>query len=896
MPPLVLRAASTTLILLAGCQGLAHRAAIRSLDLAPAAMDHGLDAQVLPSGLRLAVFQVPGQRDATLSLAMGAGQADEPDGKAGLAHVALRAALLAPRGRGGASILERLYAAGALVWVSDRLDETAIAIRYRMAFQDTVVASISELLDHPDEGVTEAAIRLAREEHAAALERQSDTADAATLEVQRLALAGTAFGRPAPTPAGVRALTVEDVRGFLRGSYAPRRTVLWASSGLETEAETRRLLESLRGLAAGDAAHPVAPEQGFTSHPPPERIGTREVRLTGGQVPRVVLAWRAPGARYGPSASMAGFQVRETMSRRAAWPELAGKVRSVDVKLQVLDRASVLLLEVELERLEDAAVVREAMLGASRSASGLWSMRRPATLAAWRRELRLERELELSEGWMGSVGRLVRAVGSADVPTWLDLNEQSQIGGSVSGWLDAWVDPGPTIVATISPTVDAGSTASARSAADDRTASQTSGPINWPTSKSLVAGAVPGVDQLDRLLEPAGLEQARRERLPNGIELLVLRRSGLPHVTLSLLLPGGAVRPSEGLAAQQALRRARSRLHDSGCELAPEARVYADGILVRVNGPVSWLPAVVEAGACWGRPLSAPDLKVPSPDDAMAWLAYDAALTGGPLPERSGGRAWTEAYLERVGKTDGAVVVLAGDVEPEAALRQLRESFGRARSSGAVIATPEPAWPRARRVILADVPGAKQASVTLFLRVPDQLSFTSASRVTLSSLFSERALETLGPSGLEVESQGAALGRARFETLTVSGPAALVPAAAGELLRELERLRDRGPTTIDAEAARWNAARRVAYRHDSMAGAAAGVLGLAADGLPLDTWNGFAAELRRVDASAIRDLVRASSVGSESLLLRGDAATLVPLLARLGLVPEVLAPPARKAK
>jgi hypothetical protein len=194
-----------------------------------------------------------------------------------------------------------------------------------------------------------------------------------------------------------------------------------------------------------------------------------------------------------------------------------------------------------------------------------------------------------------------------------------------------------------------------------------------------------------------------------------------------------------------------------------------------------------------------------------------------------------------------------------------------------------------------DVPGAKQAWATLLLRLPDRLPSVSARRAVLATLLTDRAERTFEPSGLEVEHQSAGIGQASFEGIEVSGPVALVPAALAETLRELARLRDRGPSRVDADSARWNAARQVAYGHDSLPGATLGLLGLASSGLPLDTWNGFAAELRQVDAAAVRDLVRASAVGAEGLLLRGDAATLVPLLTREGLTPEVLAPPDRRA-
>ena len=891
--------ALSALLALAGCQAMAYQAAARSLLIPPPPMDHGLDAQVLPSGLRLAVFQVPGQRDVTVSLAMGAGAADEPAGKAGLAQVALIAALQAPRGRGGASLQEELYAAGALLGGGVEADETTLAVRCRPAYQGAVLAALSELLDDPAAGLQEEVILRGRQAVASRLEREVDTAAAATREVKRLALAGTAFGRPAPTPEGVRSLTLDDVRAFLRASMAPHRSTLWLSTGQDAEREAARVVGALRGRALGDAAHPVAPEPGFSSEPPPARQPTREVALTGGAKPRLLLAWRAPGIRFGPAADRAGGELRQILGWRAARPDLTQKVSFVGVSLESLDRASVLVIEVGLERLEDAEPVRQALVEASRRTGASWTWPAPAVEALLRRRLRMEREEGLEYGWVGPVGRLVRAVGSADVPAWLDLNEASQFGPAARAWLDAWIAPGPSVVATVTAAPEAAPVGGHQPLSGDATPPRVEGQAAWPVAQSPVAAAVPGADELERLLEPAGLEAARRERLPNGIELLVLRRPAAPFAFVELRLPGGAVRVSEGLAARQALAGARDGLQAGGCGLAPQAKAYADGVVLQLGGSRAWLPALIEAMACWGQPLSAGRLRMPTPDEAMPWQAYEAALTGGPLPERSGGARWGEAYLRRLQQTEGAVVVVAGDVDPAPALDLLRKAFGRLPRRGPGSADPTsapPRWPTARRVIIEDVPGARQASATLFLRLPDDLAEPSARRWTFTTLLADRTVRIFEPAGYEVDGWWSATSASALESVSLSGPAARLPAAVSELLRELVRLRDRGPSRLDVEGARWDAARALAYRHDAAAGAARGVGALAQAGVPLDAWNGFAAALRRVDGAALQALLRGSAVGAESILLRGDAATLVPLLLGEGLTPEVLAPPAAAAR
>lgn len=889
-------AAAAALLALAGCQGMAYREATRSLLLAPPPMDHGLDAQVLPSGLRLAVFKVPGQRDATVSLAMGGGEADEPEGKEGVAWVAVRAATTAPRGRGGASVLERVYAAGALsgFWLNP--DEASLAIRYRPAFEEAVVSALADLLEDPAAGVDEEAVRRARAEYASWLEAQAGSGASADLEVRRLALAGTPFGRAGPTPAGVRALTVADVRAFLRASLVPARSVLWFSTGRDAEQEAPRLASLLGPKVAGDPRRPASPEPGYQADPPPARPPTRKASLSGGKHPRILLAWRGPGLRFGPAADRAGGELRARLELRARQDDLSDRVRWVSSRLESFDRASVLYVEVVLHRIEDAELVRWKLLEATRSTSDTWLWPGPAAEANLRRELRLGREWNLADGWVGPVGRLVRAVGSADVPAWLDLNEQSQFGPSARAWLDAWVaSGGPAVAAIIAPTPDTAPPADLAPALEGAPPAPSGAARVWATAPNPYATAVPGREQIDRLLAAAGLEEATRERLPSGLEAMVLRRRGAPFVFVVAWLPGGAVRPADALAAEMALEEARVRLRADGCGLAPPAKRYGDGVALLLTGPAAWLPALVEGVACWGQPLAARKVHLPSPDEALPWLAFDAAMTGGPLPAPGGGKDWTSAYLRRLQQTAGAVVVVAGDVEPEAAMAQLREAFGRL-SARAAPAAPPP-WPRpaARRIILQDVPGARSASASLLLRMPDGRPGLDAQGRVLERLFTDKAKRTLEPAGFEVEAQWVGHGPVELRGLRLEGPPPLLPAAIAELLRELARLRDQGPPSIEVDAARWDAARLLAYRHDAAPGAAFGLLSLATAGLPLDAWNGLGAELRRVDASALQALLRGAAVDAESVLVRGDAATLVPLLQKEGLNPEVLAPPAKAA-
>lgn len=879
------------LLLLAGCQAVAYKQARESLREVPPPMDHGLDTRVLPSGLTVAAFQVPGQRDATVWLALGGGMADEPEDRPGLALTAVRAAMRAPRGVGGASLLEQLYALGALWEAEVLLDETSLGVRCRPAKLPQVLAALSDLLDDPAAGLTEALVRGAAAEQAAAIARGTGGLEAARDAVRQAALAATPFGRQPPTAASLQGLGLEEARRFLRASFDPSRAILWLSTGGDAEQAIERVAVALRGRAAGDPARPVPPA-GPHDPTPPERRGRQTLALEGGDRETLLFAWVAPGLRFQPSASLGGVALREALGRRAGRPDLTAMVSHVSARFLPLDRAGVLLLEVGLEKGADVPMVRDELLGAVRSAGAIWGATSAAEVRLWRLLLRLEREGQLANGWVGPVGRLVRTVGAADAPEWASRNEQAQLGPSVAAWLEAWISPGPTVVAHVRPTGgQAGDSGAARAEGAAQVPRLVDGERSWPTAQSLVGAAVPGVGEVGRLLQRTGLDQARVERLPSGLTLVVLARPGAPFVALDLALPGGTRGPTEGLAARRALQAAESALHGDGCALAPTAVAYADAAVIRTSGPVAWLPAILESVGCWSRSLDAGSPRRPSPDEASGWLALDAVLTGGPVREAAGGRAWADAYLDQLTAAEGAVVVLAGDVEPEAVLPKLRQVFGRFGQSRRGISAPAtPPWPRSRRVVLQDAPGATLASARIFLRLPDRTSFTSVEAGVLSRLVQEKVSLKLEPSGFTVGTDSSGFGDAAFQGLQVTGPPALLPAAVAEILGDLRQLRERGPSAMEAAQARWDVARALAYQFDGLAGASAGLRSLVFDGQPLDGWDQAGQALARLDAGALRALLERSGVGAEGLILRGDAATLLPLLRAERLEPEVLAP------
>ena len=236
--------------------------------------------------------------------------------------------------------------------------------------------------------------------------------------------------------------------------------------------------------------------------------------------------------------------------------------------------------------------------------------------------------------------------------------------------------------------------------------------------------------------------------LPNGLRVIVAKSTDLPLVTAELMVrTGGAADPagkagladltatllSKGAGARNAAAVARD-IESLGGTL--QAGASWDGSQVTLGVTADKLPAAMPIMAdVVRRPTFLPEeldlarqqsldnlsVELQQPGDIGRYVAAVAVFSGTPYGHVLGG---TPGSLKRITRQDvaalhdayyrpdNAILVLAGDIEPEAGFALAERTFGDWKApAGPTPTVSVPAPANAPRVVVVDLPGTGQASV-----------------------------------------------------------------------------------------------------------------------------------------------------------------------------------------
>jgi zinc protease len=341
---------------------------------------------------------------------------------------------------------------------------------------------------------------------------------------------------------------------------------------------------------------------------------------------------------------------------------------------------------------------------------------------------------------------------------------------------------------------------------------------------------------------PITLPPIHRERLPNGLEVVVAERRGVPLAAVRVVLRGGAALDPAGrsglahLVALATRRGTRSRtgpeidlaVESIGAELG--SGVDEDATSYGLSAPVDVLPRcldilaeVVTAPAFPAKEVDrlrrrevaslAHDLDEPGSvaDRAMLSAAFGAHPYG-RAPEgrikdlEAARRADLVAYHARHYRPSEAILVVAGAVDAAEVLRLVRRRFGGWDGAPATRLSLPPPAPPAAAVLVVDKPDLSQTQVRILSegferRSPDYYPAMVTSAV-LGGGFTSRLMEAI-----RVE-RGLSYGvRSRFATSAAGGvffistftkvetTAEIVQVA----LDETARLADQGPTAEELD-------------------------------------------------------------------------------------------------
>jgi zinc protease len=279
------------------------------------------------------------------------------------------------------------------------------------------------------------------------------------------------------------------------------------------------------------------------------------------------------------------------------------------------------------------------------------------------------------------------------------------------------------------------------------------------------------------------LPPIRRERLANGLRVIVAERAGVPLVAARLVLRGGAsLDPAgrSGLAHLVALTARRGTRKRSGPEidLAIESLgaemgggVDEDATYFGLSAPLEDLPRCLEMLADVATAPTFPaaevqrlrrrevaalahDLDEPSvvADRALLLAAFGNHPYGHPSEGRvkdleATRRADITAFHARRYAPDGALLVVVGSVDAGEVVALARRRFGRWRAAAPAAAPPPPPAPPRRSVVVVDKPDVTQvqvriASAGFARRSPDYFPGVVASAL-LGGGFTSRLMEAI---------------------------------------------------------------------------------------------------------------------------------------------------------
>lgn len=452
-----------------------------------------------------------------------------------------------------------------------------------------------------------------------------------------------------------------------------------------------------------------------------------------------------------------------------------------------------------------------------------------------------------------------------------------------------------------------------------------------PTVADLPLDAPPPAAEPRALSFPKAMEEA----LPNGLSVVVLPLPGSATVSLRLGIPGGGLTEPPGRTGLSQITAEALKLGVPGKDAATLAeQVERLGSSISFECDADFCTASVEALTRSLDPtvaLLADMLIRPTfPADEVRrlkgeWLAYLAYLESQPSHVGAvtthrllygahpyGRYAPTAAELQSLERDDlvawhranvtprGAVLVIAGDVDPTAAKTLVRAAF--AAWDAPLPAPPEPAVPEPppaeATIHLVDRPGAVQATLLVAHRAlprkdPGYLAARVADEVLGGGAARRLFLDLREARGLTYGA-GSALDARLLTGHTVASADVRnekVAEALQALLDHLARIRTTEVPAPELDDATRYLAGALALRLDNPANVAGLVLRQRLLDLPEDEWTTWPRRVREVAPPAVLDAAKA--LWSESglvIVVVGDAATLKPQLEAVGTV-VVEAPP-----
>jgi len=431
--------------------------------------------------------------------------------------------------------------------------------------------------------------------------------------------------------------------------------------------------------------------------------------------------------------------------------------------------------------------------------------------------------------------------------------------------------------------------------------------------------------------KPLPVPALAKSTLPNGLTVWLVKRPGFPKVSAVLAVRGGsAVDPAgmEGVAgllaatmkegtARRSARGIAEELQAIGGDLSVAAA--ADAFYLRGSALASGLPALLD--------LLADVTRSPAFSPAEVELAKENALqeldAQEANPEYLAGKAFAKAVYgahpyhvvsptrETIGKVaptllrveharrfrpDGALLVVAGDLDEAAAKAAVVKAFGGWAASGAPLpSTPPSPSARAREILLLDRPGSVQSTIVSgrpgpAVSDPDWYDVLVANTI-YADAFGSRLVQnireekgyTYSPSGDFATRRAGSLLQVQADVRNEVTGAALL-----EVFYELDRMAATTPTADELAGAKRYQAGLYLLRNQIQDAVSSTLARNWVNGLPPEALGEFVTKVNGVTADGVRAAGRKHFLSSsQTVVVVGDAKEARPQLELFGPVVDV---------
>jgi zinc protease len=646
----------------------------------------------LPSGLRVAVEEDDAATVVGLAWVVEVGHGDDPADKPGLAHVVEHLLYTMPLGEGRGTWQQLLDLGAGGVNAETSSDRTTYYAFAGRAGLDEVARVFASRMGAPAAGLDDAQLAKERQvlgEELAILERDGRPAEQALLNT----LSARRFVFPIQAArAALGTISADDVRAFLATYYRPERMTLVLSGPIPASwdqtflAALPPVLAGAEGARRAPVRRPLAVRGPSVAAWPTIATSTEDV-----VVPRLVLAWPLPPAQgrgLVPYHIMASLVAR-TIGERAR----AGVLRAIaDASATTISAkdAHVLLLRLTLkpgadpERARSEARQVLEQLVALPISRWLARERRRANLDL--QDVRLRDALALENIASRTLGRaaLVHDLPGESLADEVRAVIDSSLEG-VAGIIENHLAGPPARSLLLVPRVGQ---STAIAAGPPPTGDEAAAPDDDEDDGAPDHDAA----EVAAVAHGSGTKAAHVSTLANGLTVIALRRPGLPFATALLGFHANPV-PGEPRGARAAVPRAVSYNVVRGAldrGILASSRVSEDAYLHSLatfsTGAEAALDLLADEatsqrvtwptddGTTW---LDLEDARERTPEARLA-SAFDDALYGAHpyrLPVhvediRRTTPGEISAWLERVRRPANGVLVVVGDIDEDAVMRE----------------------------------------------------------------------------------------------------------------------------------------------------------------------------------------------------------------------------------